>query len=345
MEADIAEQVSKMNRLQKLAALLIIIGPDGATQIMKNLDEHELETVSSEMTKLNVISHEMRQEILREFTDVVVQASASILGGASYARNVLEKSVGVFRATDIISRVAPAPVPIATMRQIVEMDVRTLFNLIKNEHAQTIALIASFLSPERSSQLLTLFKAETRDQVIERLATLQPTPVEVVERIVDVLNQKTKVKSTRALNQTGGVKNAADVLNSLDKEISHSLLMDLERRNPELTVAIRQKMFTFDELSKLDRTSLQKVMREVDTRDLAVALKGATPKLRGALLGSISKRAAETVNEEISFLGTLKKKDIEAAQLRIIDSVRQLESEGEIELSSITNPSREEVIA
>jgi len=333
-----------MTRLQKLAALLIIVGPESATQILKNLDEHELEAVSSEMSRLNVISNELRHEILGEFTDVAVSASASVLGGAPYARNVLEKSVGLFRASDIIGRVSPAPIPIATMRQIVEMDTRQLFNLLKSEQPQTIALVVSFLSTEKSSQLMTHFKPETRDRVIERLATLGPTPVEVVERIVEVLNQKTKVKSTRALNQTGGVKSAADLLNSLDKDISHSLLMDLERRNPELTMAIRQKMFTFEDLALLDKTALQKVMREVDMRDLAVALKGAGPKVKAALLGSISKRAAETVNEEVSFLGSVKKKDIDAAQLRIIDSVRQLEGEGEIELTNAVNQSHDELV-
>jgi len=346
MEADIAAlQISKMTKLQKLAALLIILGPDSAAQILKNLDEHELEAVSSEMAKLTIISLELRQEILKEFTDIALQASGSVLGGANYARGVLEKSVGLFRASDIIGRVAPAPIPIAAMRQIIDMDCRQLFNLVKNEQPQTIALLVSFLSTEKSSQLLTLFKPETRDQVIERLATLGATPVEVVERIVEVLNQKNKVKSTRALNQTGGVKNAADVLNSLEKDISNTVLMDLERRNPELTMAIRQKMFTFEDLAMLDKTSLQKIMREVDTRDLAVALKGAAPKIRETLLGCISKRAAETVNEEISFLGSVKKRDIEASQLRIIDSVRQLESEGEIELTAVKDASRDEAMA
>jgi len=345
MEADIAAfQVSKMSKLQKLAALLIVIGPESASQLLKNLDEHELETISAEMAKLQVVTPEMRHEILKDFSEVAVQASASVLGGATYARGVLEKSVGLFRASDILGRVAPAPIPIASMRQIVDMDVRQLFNLVKTEQPQTVALIVSFLSAEKSSALLTLFKPETRDQVVERLATLGPTPVEVVERIVEVLNQKTKVKSTRALNQTGGVKSAADVLNSLEKDISHSLLMDLERRNPELTMAIRQKMFTFEDLAMLDKTSLQKVMREVDTRDLAMALKGASPKIRDILLGSISKRAAETVNEEISFLGSVKKKDIEGAQLRIIDSVRQLESEGEVELSAVKAAARDEAM-
>jgi flagellar motor switch protein FliG len=204
--------------------------------------------------------------------------------------------------------------------------------------------VVSYLSPEKSSQLLVLFRSELRDQVVERLATLGPTPVEVVERIVQVLNQRAGVKSTRALNQTGGLKNAADVLNSLDKNMSQSMLLELEKRNPELGQAIRQKMFTFEDLALLDSASLQKIMREVDMRDLATALKTASPALKKGLLGSISKRAAETVNEEITFLGPVKKKDIEAAQLRIIESARQLEGEGEIDLGAVTSSSRDELL-
>ena len=296
------------------------------------------------MSKLTVINQEMQREILREFTDVAVQASTAILGGVNFTKTALEKSVGVFRASDIIGRVAPARMPLAAMQQIIDMEVRQLFNLLKQEQPQTIALILSYLSPEKSSQLLMLLRGELRDQVVERLATLAPTPVEVLERIVEVLNQKAGVKPTRALSQTGGLKNAADLLNSMDKNLSQSMLLDLEKRNPELGQAIRQKMFTFEDLALLDSNSLQKVMREVDMRDLAVALKTASAKLKSVLLSVISKRAAETVNEEISFLGPLKKRDIEASQLRIIDSVRQLETEGEIDLSSATSTSRDELL-
>ncbi|HEX3798052.1 MAG TPA: flagellar motor switch protein FliG [Verrucomicrobiae bacterium] len=335
---------AKMTKMQKLAALLIILGPESAAQMLKNFDEHELETISLEMSKLTVISQDLQREILREFTEVAVQASTAILGGVTYTKTALEKSVGMFRASDIIGRVAPAPVPVVHMQQIIDMDCRQLFNLLKHEQPQTIALIVSYLSAEKSSQLLLLLRPDLRDLVVERLATLGPTPVEVVERIVEVLNTRAGAKSTRALNQTGGLKLAAEVLNSIDKNISQSMLLELEKRNPELGQAIRQKMFTFDDLSLLDGASLQKVMREVDMRDLAVALKTANPKLRAALLASISKRAAETVNEEISFLGPLKKKDIEAAQMRIIESVRQLETEGEIDLSNATSSSRDEVM-
>jgi flagellar motor switch protein FliG len=333
-DAIAAEQISKMTRPQKLAALLVILGPESAAQMLKSLEEHELEIVSMEMSKLTLITQELREEILREFSDLAVQAGTAALGGVTYTKSVLEKSIGLFRASDIIGRVSPAPVPLGSMRQIVEMDVRQLYNLLKEEQPQTVALVASYLTAERTSQLLTMFSDAMRDQIIERLATLGPTPVEVVESIVQVLGRKTNVKSTRALNQTGGVKNAADVLNAMDRNFSDPLLAELERRNPELAQAVRQKMFTYEDLLTLDRSVLQKIMREVDMRDLAVALKSTSAKLKEALLGCISKRAAETIKEEVSFLGSVKKRDIEAAQLRIIDSVRRLESEGEIEIHS-----------
>ena len=286
LEADIAaHQISKMTRHQKLAALLVVLGTDSAAQILKNLDEHEVELISTEMSKMTLITQEMRQEILREFSEMAVQAGTAALGGAAYTKSVLEKSVGLFRASDIIGRVAPAPIPVASMQQIVEMDMRQLFNMLKEEQPQTVALVASYLAPEKTSQFLTLFSDTVRDQIIERLATLGPTPVEVVEAIVQVLSQKTNVKSTRALNQTGGLKTAADVLNAMDRNFSDPLLTELDRRNPDLSQAIRQKMFTFEDLLTLDNTALQKVMREVDMRDLAVALKGASSEIEAGAPG------------------------------------------------------------
>jgi flagellar motor switch protein FliG len=169
--------------------------------------------------------------------------------------------------------------------------------------------------------------------VIEKLATLAPTAVEVVERVVGVITRKLGTTSqTRAISQTGGIKAAAELMNAMDKNLSKTLLLSLEERNPELGQAIRQKMFTFEDLRTLDSNAIQKVLREVDMRDLAVSLKTASDELKTALLGAISKRAAETVSEEMSFLGAVKLKDIEGAQMRIIEVVRRLEAEGEIEV-------------
>jgi flagellar motor switch protein FliG len=331
-----------MTKVQKLAALLIILGQESASQLLKNLDEDELEEVSLEMARLTFVSQELQQEILEEFADVAVAASTAVLGGPSFTKSALERSVGPSRASDIIRRVAPGAVPVTAMQPLLDMDCQDLINLLKAEPPQTIALIISYLPAERISRLLALLPAKARQNVVERLATMGAAPVEVVERIAHVLNQKTGAKPVRALNRTGGVTTAAAVLNSLDKDLSRSVLVDLERRNPKLGQEIRRKMFTFEDLVLLGPSALQKIMREVDLRDLALALKTATSKLKTLVFSALPRRAVEAVNQEISMLGPLQKREVEAAQGRIVHAVRQLEGGGEIDLNNLRNSCRNE---
>jgi flagellar motor switch protein FliG len=338
-------EFSKMTKVQKLAVLMIMLGPDGASQLLKSFDETELEAVSTEMTKIPMIGQELQVEILREFTDVAVQAGTSLRGGLDFTQATLEKALGAFKASSIISRVSPIRAPVAAMEHIVELEARQIFNLIKHEQPQTVALITSYLPAEKASEVLLMLRADLRELVIERLATMAPTSIEVVEKMVEVINRKMNRTQSRALSQTGGVKSAADLLNSLDKNLSKTLLMSLEEKNPELGQAIRQKMFTFEDLSSLGVPALQQIMREVDMRDLTVALKTTSDQLKSKLLGCISRRAAETVNEEMAFLGALKLRDIEAAQMRIIEVVRRLESEGDIDLAEAEEVSEDAVLA
>lgn len=233
---------SRMNKRQKLAALLIILGPESAALLLRTLDPPELEAVSLEMSRLSVISHELRDQILREFGDVAVQASTAVLGGVNYLKDALEKSVGQTQASNILGRVASVPVPVPAMQRIVDLEPHELVNLLRREQPQTLALVASYLAPEKCSRMLTLLPADMRNRVVERLATLAPTPVDVVERIVEVLNRRIDSRTARALNHTGGLKNAAQILNSIGYALSRSMLGELEKRNPELGVAIRQEL-------------------------------------------------------------------------------------------------------
>jgi flagellar motor switch protein FliG len=334
MSAEPGNDISKLTKIQKLAILLIILGPDAAAQVLKNLDEHELEAVSAEMSHQTFISQKMQADILKEFSEVALIASTSVRGGLDVTQAILEKAVGSFKASHVINRFSPSRAPTGAMQKLLDLDSRQIIHLIRQEQPQTIALIASYLPPEKASQVLEMLKDDQRSLVIERLATLSPTPIEVVEKVVDVLVSKIGSKPTRALNQTGGIKSAADLLNALNKDTSKNILNNLEERNPDLGASIRKKMFTFEDLAQIDLAGLQKIMREVDIRDLAVALKTASEQLKSTLLGAISRRAAETVKEEMDFLGTLKLKEIEAAQMRIIDVVRRLETDGELELQT-----------
>ena len=332
MDQGLEKQEQKMNQLQKLAALMILLGEDSASIMLKSFDDNERELISSEMANLPLMTLEEQTSVLKEFTEMALQANAALGGSVDYTKAVLEKSVGLFKAAEIISRVSTRRTSVATMQQIIDMEPLAIVNLIKEEQPQTIALVISYLTAQKGSEVLLNLPEHLSEQVVERLATLSATPIEVVETVGEVLSKKIGPKISRALNQTGGVKSAAAVLNVMDKTHRQNILNKLDERTPELVRSIRMKMFTFDDLVTLDNKSLQKILREVDSGTLAIALSAANEGLRGALLGSISKRAADTVTDEIGNLGRITLREIEQSQDSIIDVVRKLEAEGEISL-------------
>ena len=330
-----AVEAPKLSRVQKLAALLVILGSDAAAQVLRAFEPQEVESICSEMAKFSMVSQELQAEILREFSEVAVQAGSSIRGGVEVTRVTLEKAIGLFKATEILSRVAPMRSSVAAIQEIIDMEPRQIYNLIRHEQAQTVALMLSYTGADKAASVLAFFQAEQREKILERIATLAPTPVEIVEKVVAVLVAKRGVSHTRALNQTGGIKAAADLLNAMDKDQGKNILISIDERNPDLGQAIRQKMFTFEDLANLEPAMLQRVLREVDMRELALSLKSASDKLKNTLLSCITKRAAETVQEEISFMGAVRLRDIEGAQLRVLDAVRRLEAEGAVDLGEV----------
>ena len=186
-ELEASAEYAKLTKLQKLAAFLLMLTPENAAHLMKSLDEQDLEEVSSEMVKLGTVSQELQEEILRDFSGVAVEAATAVNGGMDRAKELLEKSVGLFRAYDIIGRVSPHRELVGPMQQIVEMDIRHIFSLLHREQLQTIVLVTSYLSQEKASQLLALFSDELREKIIERLATMVPISVQVVENVAQGL--------------------------------------------------------------------------------------------------------------------------------------------------------------
>lgn len=327
------EQASSLTKLQKLAILLVMLGAESAAEILKHFEPKEVETICEEMTKFTMISQEMQLSVLKDFGEVAVEAGTSVLGGAQFTRVVLEKALGTIKASEFMGKVEPLRAPVASMQVIMNMEPRQIFNLVRHEQPQAVALVLSYVGAEKAAEVLNFFHNEQRDKVLERIATMAPTPITVVEKVVEVLVAKGGGQSS-PLQQTGGVKTAADVLNAMDRSVSKDMLLSIEERNPDLGVAIRQKMFTFADLVRLEMPMLQRILREVDLRDLALALKTASDALKEKLLGCVSKRAAETVREEITFMGPVRLQDIELAQQRIIESVRKLEADGEVDLNS-----------
>ncbi|HUA67584.1 MAG TPA: FliG C-terminal domain-containing protein, partial [Candidatus Saccharimonadales bacterium] len=271
--AESGAEIVPLNKMQKLAALLVMLGAESAAVILKQFQPREIESISREMARFNLITREQQQEILVEFSNVAVSASTSVSAGVEVTRHTLEKALGSFKASDVLGRVTSTRAPVGAMQAIAEMDPRHIFNLLRDEKEQAITFVISHLSPEKAAQVLNLLRPEQRNQIIERLAMLAPTPVEVGEKVVEVLNAKMGIKQTRALAQTGGITSVADLLNAMDKTVSRTLLTHIEEHNPDLSQAIRKKMFTFEDLVSLDPPYIQRIMQEIDMRDLTVALK------------------------------------------------------------------------
>jgi flagellar motor switch protein FliG len=230
--------------------------------------------------------------------------------------------------------VGPTGTSIDVIKDIAEMEGRQICNLIKNEQAQTIAFVLSYLETAKAAEILTMLSPEVREEVVERLGTIESTSLELVGKVVRSLGKHFDVKARPTFHRSGGVRSVADVLNALDKDISKSLLAKIEERNAALGSAVRKKMFGFEDLLRLSQQDLQRVMREVDSANLAVAMKSASETLRNKIYGAISKRAAESLKEEISMLGPVRLRDVEQGQDAIIQVVRRLEEEGEVSLEA-----------
>ena len=322
----------RLNNAQKLAAFLIIMGEDAAAEIVKKFDDNERELVCAEMANLPLLDALAQGAVLQEFTAMAIEAQSGVSGNVEFTRRVLEKAIGLFKAAEVIGRVGTARTSVTSMQLIIDLDALAICNLLKEEDPQTVALVVSYLSAAKGSEVLMSLPDKERELVVEKLATLESTPIEVVETLGEVLSAKVGERVSRALNQTGGEKSAAAVLKAMDKEDRQKLLNNLDERTPELVRSIRMKMFTFENLEQLDIKTMQKIMREVDAGKLAVALSAATDSLKDAMLGSLSKRAAENVKEEIDNLGKVSLREMEMSQNSIVDVVRQLETEGEISL-------------
>jgi len=325
---------SKLTRQQKLAVFLIVIGPDAAAEVLRQFDDAQVEGLCREMATLSIIPQNVHRQVMEEFTSVVAQSAGSALGGLAYAQRTLELAKGDYQASTIMGRVGPAGAPVDVIKAIAEMESRQIFNLLRNEQPQTIAFVLSYLDSAKASQVFALLVPEVREEVLERLGTIESTSLALVGKIVQSLGRHVDTKARPALHRSGGVRAVADLLNLLEKDMSKGLLARLEERNATLSAEIRRKLFSFDDLIRLQPSDLQRVLREVDSSNLVIAMKAASEPLREKIYGAISKRAAESLREELGLLGPVKRKEVDAAQDGVIQVVRRLEEEGQVTLDT-----------
>ncbi len=330
---------AKLNRVQKTAVFLIVIGQEAAATLVRSFADGELEAVCREMAKLPVIDHDARQDALAEFASLVDMGYESALGGTSYVRGTLELARGEHRAAYLLEKVAPTtggqPAG-ATLAQFEGMDTRQIFSLLKGEQPQTVAFLLSQVDLSKAGAILKMLDPEQRAEVLERLGEMDSTSPEVVQRLAHQLNKRgdsQKPAAPAPVQRSGGAPFVASLLKTMDKDTSRSLLEVLQGRNAALSDTIRKKLFGFDDIGTLSPADLQRVLRDVESADLAMSLKG--PKGEAMLkkvAGVMSKRAAEGLVEEVQLMAAVRPKDQEAAQDRLLAVVRRLEEQGEITL-------------
>jgi len=335
--ADIAiEKIDyeNLNKVQKLALFLVVIGPEVSSDILKGFEDAEIEAICREISHFTIIDEETQRKVVEEFSDIISASLGALLGGARFAQRTLELAKGDYKAANLLSRIAPVGNSMEVIQEISDMEPRQINNLIRGEQAQTIAFITSHLSHEKAASLISMLAPEVGEEVVERIGGMEYTSLEHVGRVVGCLKKHFDTKHKPTMHSSGGVRSVADLLNLMDKETSKTLLVKLEERNPQLGMQIRRKMFSFEDLVRLEVSDLQRVTRELEMSDLVVAMKSANANLQESILKSVSKRAAESIREEIEMLGPVRLKEVEAAQDRIIQIVRRLEEEGEISLDT-----------
>lgn len=316
---------------QKAAILLISLGSDKAASVLKNLQENEIEVLTEEIARWDDIPPELSRRVCEEFYRMSLTTQYISQGGERYARQTLRRALGDHKAMEIINRLRGVSES-SPFNILKDIKPQQLFDLIKSEHPQTIALILSHLNPEQAATVLSSFPEGKRVEIINRIVSIGQISPEVIKQIENVLKKNLFSARFKEMKSpaVGGVKTAAEILNHVNRSIEKEILENLEKQNPSLTEEIKKLMFVFEDISLVEDRSLQRALREIDTKDLALALKGASSEIREKFFKNMSSRAVQTIKEDIEFMGPVRLRDVEAAQQKIVEVIRRLEEKGEV---------------
>ncbi|WP_415874674.1 flagellar motor switch protein FliG [Clostridium sp.] len=324
---------NKLTGVQKAAILFITLGPEVASGIIKRMTDSEIQKITYEIANITSVKQEQRAEILREFVEMNKAKDYILEGGFEYAKTLLGKALGSQRAEEILEKVSEATQQYRPFAIARKADAHQLLNVISNEHPQTIALILCYLQPDKAGQIIGELPEDIQTEVAFRIASMDNTSPMVIKEIEKVLNSKLSSVVRTDMTTIGGVDTLVDILNQVDRTTEKNITEGLEREDPDLAEKIKQSMFVFDDIITLDDVSIQRVLREVESKDLALALKGCSEEVANCIFRNQSKRAAASLKEDIEFLGPVRLMDVEKAQQKIVSIIRRLEDAGEIILS------------
>ena len=323
---------NELSGIEKAAILLISLGPEKSVNVFKHLKEDEIEQLTLEIANTRSVSASKKEEVLDEFYEVCLAQQYIAEGGISYAKQLLEEALGSEKAKDVIGKLT-ASLQVRPFEFVKKTDPTQLLNFIQDEHPQTIALILSYLSSSQASVFIAALPPEKQADVAKRIAQMDRTSPDIIKEVEKVLERKLASLVNQDYTIVGGVDAIVEILNTVDRGTEKHIIETLEIEEPELADEIRRKMFVFEDILSLDDKSIQRVLREVDNNEIAMALKGSTEEVQTVIFNNLSKRLAVMIREDMEFMGPVRLKDVEEAQQKIVNIIRKLEDSAEIIIS------------
>ena len=317
--------------IRKAAILLLTMDESLSKEVIKELDEDEIDAVGQEIARLRLVPHEMVSRVHEEFAKKIDGRKKNIVGGESKFKMLIEKSLGSEKAEIFMGNMeSRRGMPGDFLRTA---DARILANLLRGEHPQTIALVLSILSVKKACDLLTYLPEKVHRDVMSRMAYLEKVDKKIIEDVENVLKEQLETTNSVEGKQIGGVEMVANILNQMDRKLESELLGKIEEEDASLAERIRQLMFTFEDLMKIDDRGMQTLLKEITTEDVALALKGASEAIKEKIFKNMSERAAAMLKEDLEAMAPARVSDVERGQIKIAMVAKKLESEGKIVLS------------
>ncbi len=313
--------------IQKTATLLIAVGPERAAKILKHFHNDKIELISTEIANTLTINPRHITNVYKEFLLLSKVHTAASSGGLAYAKELLDKAFGSQKADEFIRNLTAHTKPFNNIRKV---DPKQLVNFLSGEHPQTIALILSNLDPEQAATILNFLPRENQSDIAWRIATMERTSPEVVKEVEAVLENRLSGVSNKDFNTSGGIKDLVNILNMVERGTEKRIIEALENEDPNLAEEIKKMLFVFEDIITLDDQAIQRIMQEVDFKDLALALKGANKEVSDKIFKNLSQRASEMLMEDIELLGPVRVRDVEEKQQKIVQVIRKLDETGEI---------------
>ena len=334
------EPVVKLPGRTKAAILLIFLGPETSGSIFKQLNDEEIECLTIEIAKQRKITPENKEAVLFEFEQLIMARQFYSEGGLDYAKSLLEATVGPEKALEVLSKMGTS-LQVRPFEAARSADPTQLATLIQADHPQTIALVLSYLQPEKSAVILQSMTQETQTEIAKRLALMDRTSPEVTREVENFLERKLSAIIGQDFTSVGGIDTLVNLLNSVDRATEKSIIETMEVQEPNLAEEVKKRLFVFEDVVLIDDRGIQRLMKEVDPKDLSMALKGVTDEVKEKFYKNMSKRAAEMLKEEMAYMGPVRIRDVDQAQQRIVLVVKGLEGKGEI---IISRPGEEELV-